>query len=277
MTTKTNTPTSSIETITPEYAERTLQTANPNNRNLNKANVQKLAGAIERGEWRLNGEPLIFSSDDVLIDGQHRMAAVAQAGIPTPFLVVRGVESEAMTTIDTGRSRSAGDVLRMDGKDNTFILAAAARLLFAWEHYGKLSTRLKVQPTNPQLLDVVREHPGLEECVKLVRQHTPRISGYAVAFYYLAWRASDEDEVNAFMEGLLGGLGLGRDDPRLLWRERVLGGVGTRLDSDLVNLGLIKVWNLWRAGKPAKRLILIGQPWPAMDGDTLRNSKAGRE
>ena len=45
------------------------------------------------------------------MNGYHRLSACIEAGVPFRTLLVTGVPHETWTTVDTGKVRSAGDVL----------------------------------------------------------------------------------------------------------------------------------------------------------------------
>lgn len=124
---------SSIELITKEFAEKALL-RNEKNRPVAKLVVSKYAEAIKRGEWKLNGEPIIFDVDGTLVDGQHRLMAVSMTGLPIRSVVVRGVDLGSFNTINNGRSRTASDVLSISGKKNSAVVAAAARQIIRMSH-----------------------------------------------------------------------------------------------------------------------------------------------
>lgn len=125
--------TSSVEKISPILAQAYLD-KNCINRNPSIKRVNTYARDMENGNWKLNGETIIFDEDGKLINGQHRLMAVIQANVPVDFLVVRGVQRDA-TLQDRGRNRSAIDAMLMNGFDrdlanNTTV--ALVRLHFAF-------------------------------------------------------------------------------------------------------------------------------------------------
>lgn len=103
-----------IELITPEKAREYMK-GNTYNRPLSKACVDALADQMRRGQWKMNGEPIIFSGSGKLLDGQHRLAAVIRSGTSVEMAVARGVDEDAFVTIDTGKGRTAGDVFAIAG------------------------------------------------------------------------------------------------------------------------------------------------------------------
>lgn len=69
--------------ITPEFAQRHLDItiAAHANRNIRHGHVQYLAKVFETGAWdgRVAG-PIILGKDGVIINGQHRLAAIVFGG-----------------------------------------------------------------------------------------------------------------------------------------------------------------------------------------------------
>jgi hypothetical protein len=110
--------------ITPDMAERILLT-NDSNRALNYNRVLLYADALRRGDWKLNGESVKIGTNDRLLDGQHRLKAIIQSGIPMTTLVIKGVDESVFDTIDTGKTRTGGDTLRVMGVENATNIASA--------------------------------------------------------------------------------------------------------------------------------------------------------
>lgn len=107
--------TAKVETITPEIA-KTMLGENVNNRRISRDNVNLFAREIRNGEWRFNGEAIKFGKDGRLLDGQHRLLAVIAADKPLTTLVIRGLEDETQQTMDSGKTRTLGDVLTLRGE-----------------------------------------------------------------------------------------------------------------------------------------------------------------
>lgn len=123
-------PTVEIEQtiITPEDASHLME-KNTANRLLSPRRVNALAQSITRGEWQFDGSPIRLTSDGMLLDGQHRLAAIQQAGLAVPVLILRGLDPASQLVIDSGRPRTFADYLRMRGVAQVHAIAAATRLL----------------------------------------------------------------------------------------------------------------------------------------------------
>lgn len=115
---------SQIENITPEKAADYLAT-NYNNRKIREKALMPLTHDMINGNWKLTGEAIKFDTSNRLIDGQHRLTAIQRSGVTVPLLVVRGVETDTQTVIDTGLKRSGADALEMHGRGHEATLRAA--------------------------------------------------------------------------------------------------------------------------------------------------------
>lgn len=103
-------PTAAFELITPALAEVMLN-GNANNRRLRDTRVTRFASRIRAGLWRVTHQGVAVGSDGLLYDGQHRLRAIIESGVPTMLLVVRGLDPTAREVIDIGEKRSAADNL----------------------------------------------------------------------------------------------------------------------------------------------------------------------
>ncbi len=126
-----------IELITPELATQYLS-RNVKNRSIRKQEVEAYAREIKRGTFVTTHQGIAFDSDGNLIDGQHRLMAIAMAGKPVEMMVVRGVAPQALTVVDRGASRTMRDVVALgeygdSGKAammrNTVMLSAMSQLV----------------------------------------------------------------------------------------------------------------------------------------------------
>ncbi len=99
--------------ITPEIAEDWLTNCNTHNRPLSDAHVDYLAGEMKAGRWRLTHQGIAFSSNRVLLDGQHRLWAVALSGVTVPMMVAVNEPPDVMEVLDTGKVRPVTHILTL--------------------------------------------------------------------------------------------------------------------------------------------------------------------
>lgn len=103
--------TTAIEVITPAKSAEYLQHNAPWNRTVHKKAVEKYARDMKNGDFKLTHQGIAFDTDGHLIDGRHRLTAVLISGKPITCLVTRNVDSDAMSLIDRGTSRTVRDSL----------------------------------------------------------------------------------------------------------------------------------------------------------------------
>ena len=109
--------------ITPDKALELLK-FNKRNRGLRKPLVMFYTDQMIKGLWKFNGEPIIFADGGLLLDGQHRLAAVVKSKKEQKFIIVEGIDPDTFDTIDTGAIRTGGDMLNIQGvKDANFVSA----------------------------------------------------------------------------------------------------------------------------------------------------------
>jgi hypothetical protein len=92
--------------VTPEIASKWLE-GNVRNRPIRQRRVEHYADQMKRGWWRLTHQGIAFASDGQLIDGQHRLWAIVEAGISVPMLVTYNLTKLALDAVDGGQPRDA--------------------------------------------------------------------------------------------------------------------------------------------------------------------------
>ncbi|MFE4953966.1 hypothetical protein ACFRCW_07640 [Streptomyces sp. NPDC056653] len=251
-----------VLSVSPELAGQWLK-LNTNNRPLSKNTVQQLAAQIQRGEWQLTHQGIAFDEDDVLIDGQHRLAAIVKADTTVPMTVTHGVPRTAFTVMDTGRKRTGRDALALVGEANATHLAAALRGLHlylqtpnsAWSGGSSVTS-------NDQLLVVLEKHPGIRDAlhhgVALNRACRITVTAATIGWYVTTETRPDIDQ-SAWREGVVTGALLKSGDPRLTLRNTMLSLAAGRThrrrdDSREHLLYYLKSWNAWVEGRSMKLL-----------------------
>lgn len=101
-----------VVTITPELAKNWL-TLNINNRPVRKSKLNQYVKDIRNGNFFTTNQSIGFFEDGTLADGQHRLLAIVEAGLPVNSLVVWGLTKDSAPHIDTGGARTGSDVLTM--------------------------------------------------------------------------------------------------------------------------------------------------------------------
>jgi hypothetical protein len=236
-----------VVTITPEGA-RIMLDGNTGNRPLSSATVDKYASAMKRGEWILNGEPIIIFEDGTVGNGQHRLHAVIKSGAPLQTLIVYGAKNEAFKTLDGGKPRRAPDILAINGNINVTCLASAARSYMIEYIYG----RAQFEITSTQILDVVNNHPHINHWV--VKQQNGKCKKVMPsAFAGIMAIASERhgiEKVDVFFNQVADGFGLCSTDPAYHLRDRFSKQTGTsNLSKQMQRAFMVKAVNAHITGK----------------------------
>lgn len=248
------------EVLTPSQAAAYLE-GNLGNRPLVEKRVQALAGAIARGEWKENAETIKFNGDGTLLDGQHRLAAIARGKKHVPVWVARGLDGEAQETVDIGASRTVGNMLAIRGYQNANELAGCARIIWSYKTTGELypAANAIIQPTPQQLMQLIEDEDDLPEWVRWaggIARKDPglRLSKTVIAgvAYVLAGGTSEEDAKGFFTE-LLTPLNPG-DATAVLRTRLIQQGFHNQMHPRLRLALLVKGFNAWMRGERPKRL-----------------------
>lgn len=120
--------------VTPEQAETWLSTAHGlPQRAITTRRVTTYASAMSRGQWRVTHQAIAIDPDGVLIDGQHRLAAVVMARKVVRMAVAFDVPRESFDVLDTGFARTASSILHIAGVPDANALSAAARAVLTYQ------------------------------------------------------------------------------------------------------------------------------------------------
>jgi hypothetical protein len=206
---------------------------------------------MREGNWRWNGETVKFSLDGVLLDGQHRLAAIIEADAIIPLLVVRGLPSETQETMDGGVKRKFADVLQLRGEEHYTTLAATTRRVTLWEMgYRRLSD---VTVTNAQMIDTLVKHPELRahageaEHVSRNCALPPSLIGWAMWLFYQL----DPEDAQHFFTRLASDERHQSGEPIYELRKAAENSQSVRGSRNVTYLSAItiKAWNVFRDGR----------------------------
>ena len=214
-----------IETITPQIAELMLE-KNTSNRSLSAKRVKALSRSISSGEWELNGDSIRFDTNGVLLDGQHRLAAIADSGISVKSLVVTGIRPTAFDTIDQGMKRTSAQILAMQGVKYSNRISVVARLYLAYKTCGyPYANDISRSPTLRAVDGFVTSNiERLEECA--TRAEASKISKRflspgVLTFIIYTFSEHNKYKADSFFDGLENGYGLEKGCPVRALRDRL--------------------------------------------------------
>lgn len=253
----------SVEEITRPVAQHLLDNM-AINRTLRQKDVEKYAGAMNRGQFKgENGETIIINADGLLIDGQHRLRGFLATNLESiKLLVVTGATDP--DSINQGRSRTPADVLAMHGYRNVFALAAAARWLYVYENSWPTGLRgQRSAVTIESTQEIVKEHSDLCDAVDTVvqkyRKTSTLLTPSVASFVRVVTNRIDGEKSDQFLQALDDGI-VGAPETKTLHtlRERLLirnTRSGHLTGSDIVVL-CVRSWNALREGRELTRLVI---------------------
>jgi hypothetical protein len=208
--------------LSPEKAEEFLRFAHPN-RTISKNLVDRYAREMAADNWRVNGETIVISNHGRVLDGQHRLQSIVNSGVSIWTFLVTGIEESSMNTFDTGRARSAADILNMTGHANAKVLAPL--LLLLWQHERLKPGAWLHGSASPIELDAVHaKYPQAGRSIEFCLQVKDVCSPALVAFAHLLGLTygNDPDKTNEFVDKLASGADLSGDAPILVLRNQLL-------------------------------------------------------
>lgn len=192
-----------------------MEKAGPN-RNQSKNHSAAIAKDIRDGVFYTTHQGIAFDVEGVLVDGQHRLAAIVAADRGVWLLVTRGLAKEAMIALDSGRLRSLSDRLTItDGENRSHHFVAAARII-AFLEEGT------THPTDASVVALARrEHAAIEWVIQRRRHHERYTTSSPIAAAVAYALPTNPAKVEEFMIGLATGENLAKGSPILALRAFV--------------------------------------------------------
>ena len=258
------------------------------NRKLRPRLVERYATEMSSGHWKAGASTIKFNSDGELIDGQHRLNAIIQSGKTVEFDVRRELDPDVFMVLDTGGTRSPGDMLHVAGFQYTSNIASAIR---------QASSILEVEAgvVNPQsmgkkkitpaiLLEWAQEHE--EELVEACRETMTKDAKVVCsppslfAALYFLFAQYNRKACREFFQTLTQGIGFehGNHDPLYQLRKQLLSfksHKNMRRPSYYKAALVIKAWNAYQNRETIHQLkFLEGETWPEISRRRGRVSEA---
>ncbi len=264
--------------ITPAIATEWLETRG-NNRQVMDSTVEKYAMDMREGRWVFNGAPIQFDEEGKLLNGQHRLWAIIEAGFTMDAIVQWGIPREAQATIDAGAKWQTKDILYMAGEKNCVLLQATLRWVFRDDIGSILSSR---GISNSKSLELLKKHPGVRRSVDFIAAVRGPLQPSVAAFLHYKVSQADQEKADEFFHRLADGVELKTTNPVYRLRERLISymGHGRMHQVDALAIAII-AWNAFRAGKEMQALVWrksgpAPQPFPTIEGAALATPKVQR-
>lgn len=263
-----------VEEIDAATAKNYLATTEKN-RKVRNGTVSRYSAQMRAKAWPLTGQTIQIDESGALIDGRHRLLAIAKAsedlgdsGFTVRMSVIRGAAASSQDYIDTGLARRAADVLALHGIEYSRQAAAIGRLVLIYDTTGLSTVRSgALAPANATVLEFAEGNEDLQTACHFANSNLMRgivlekISGF---IYYVTTRI-DRDLGLVFCEKMREGTDLGDESPirklrNLFIQDKVKKRQKTPMSYLLAYSA--KTWNAHIEGKTVKRFQVRGDNWP---------------
>lgn len=199
-----------IKKITPEMALAILN-KNKNNRKLSQKTVAFYVDQMKRGEWKITGQGISIDINGDLLDGQHRLNAIVESGVTIEMLIITDVSPDAFKVYDTGKNRSASDILSINGIKYHSVIASSIRSFYRLKKGVYSSSNKELLLTNSMILDYYQNNKEFfDENIKLIHKIRAKMKIYslsemlALMLFYKHIIKIDEHKILLFFEESVG-------------------------------------------------------------------------
>lgn len=241
---------------------------NAENRPISQLSVIKYKTDFLSGRWDYNAEPLKFSWDGLLRDGQHRMIALSQCPPKTrvKFLVAYGLNPESQLSMDQGRVRTAGNQLSLRGVKEANLVAAGAKTFILWDEgllFRDNNAQAKITKSVVEefVFNNLPQIKRLGEYTSLIKKnHARGAIAYAAA---LGFDSVQPDYSRAFFDQLANGAANARNNPITALDKRLANEKGVFVSNRNQLSYFIVAWNKWINGTKTSTIRI--KNWTAND------------
>lgn len=242
------------------------------NRKTSADMVAKWAHQMVKGNWRPTPEGIGFDVNGHLIEGQHRLKAIVEAGkvkpnLVVPMLVARNLPVDAKYVINIGRRRTMADFVTMNGRDKARLTAATVRLCLSYERGLEMYAEWKGVDYTPQDYVDFLNNPGnrfLGDALRLAKstgKNSDLKDSPAAAGLFLTARIWGYETAYNFFEQVQIGANIPERSPAYALRSVLRSGRTRHAYDGIQELALyVKAFNRFLRDEPSEFLMWrIGQ------------------
>lgn len=250
--------------VTPAQMQQFLDEAQGCNiRNTSRVVLRRYTNEMSNGEWTPDAlDPIVFNRDGKMINFAHRGHAMILANLSMPVLVVENMKESAIQNMDRGASRTnAHYINNLKGGTVGPVLSSVIGRLWRHEHFpatsawGRLSE--KASPSPSTTIKLYRDNElELDKAVDIAKDARGSgiqtgILAYCIFEGMRQANLTDYAIAREFARGIITGEMLERNDPRMMYRNRLLArDIKTaKLTANDQMACMIKAWNAYINGK----------------------------
>ena len=238
---------SRVLTITPSFADWLLDTYNTTgNRKRKPTRIRRYAEAMERGDWMLTGEPLIFGRQK-LLDGQNRLLGCVSSNKNFKTYVVFGIDDNVFTAINSGASRKNSDAFYIAEVPDYGIASGATRWLMIYA-LGDPEDRLSFSSQEAWAFYKEKiDAEALARAIDRAKCASKAVPSAALAAHFYLFEKKNATITKKLAADFDKNANGARKLTDALSKARKIN--GGRLNDVWINALIIQVWNAYRAGR----------------------------
>lgn len=196
--------------IDPEMAEHLLGHNTNNFRRMRHNTSTKYARDMTHGNWLLSWDCIAFAKDGTLLNGQHRLQAIIDSGIPQICFVMWDCEASDFVG-DIGLKRSDHDIaVQTTDFENDALLSnisiGAIKCLYRASFKGHTNS-----PSVFEVIDLIKAMPHLDKYCEFIKLIIAAPKGVrqapVIAAIYCAFANTEDEKVVEFAKQLSSGVG----------------------------------------------------------------------
>ncbi len=257
-----------ITRVTPKQAREWLE-SNDVNRPIRNQIVQAYRRDMEHGRWEFTGEAVKISRTGRLLDGQHRLTALAEAkGVRgVSMLVVQGLPDETQAMMDQGVARRISDAIALSGGSVKNVALAAS--ITRWQTLSpEITTNmhhssLRGKVTTAEALSTFKANPDIVEAAERAQHYRPALpcSPTAIGYTWLHINRANPEACTEFFEGMADMEWAWPQDPRKAALRRLQamsrdGEIKTTLETGVMVISVLtRSWNAWRKEEKVETIL----------------------
>lgn len=214
-------PTTKIVVATKPLIDKLLS-MNTRNRSVNKAAINRIVDDINKDRFMLTASGVGVSNTGILLDGQHRLMAIAQAGYPkVSFVLTTGLKEASMEVIDTHSKRGIDAIMNICFNEKLQKgVSATVAFLIATKGFHTNNTVFTFAAINPRIQENIQflsDHKeNITESVNLLSTFPAPVKAAFFVLYSL-----DKEKAVRFAAGLNTGANLPDLSPILKLKDYV--------------------------------------------------------
>jgi hypothetical protein len=249
-----------IKLITPKLAVDLLRN-NKSNRRLNERKILQYKNDMMEGRWfEFTGETIAISENGRLLNGQHRLHAIAKSGVSLKFLICTNVSEDAMPFIDTGAARTATDIFEITGIVNARITPSIVRKYMILKEGYTTGKSTSTHITNKMILDFYKKNTKRWDFVSRYssasyHSFSKILAPSFIGSYFALFQDISSEDAVSFFDQLCTGRDIENNTIAVLRTRLVSDKLGNRRTKEsIISALLIKTWNCYRKKTEAKIL-----------------------